>query len=165
MAPKLIKKAQSGFTLIELMIVVAIIGVLAAVAIPQYQDYTLKAKWSSNVASIDGMKTAIFACMNENQNDGSQCDSVTELNGHGFPGTALPTPNYATGAVTLAGTAGTGGASGNVTITFAGNAEAGGYTYKAACAGTANGTINCQSVSGDTLPSKSGYKTGAGNPR
>ena len=53
------KKIQKGFTLIELMIVVAIIGILAAVAIPQYQDYTTKAKLSKVNAYVDPIKKAV----------------------------------------------------------------------------------------------------------
>ena len=52
-------KKQSGFTLIELMIVVAIIGILAAVALPAYQDYTLRAKASEAVLAASGCRTAI----------------------------------------------------------------------------------------------------------
>ncbi|HEY4068844.1 MAG TPA: pilin [Burkholderiaceae bacterium] len=53
------RSIQKGFTLIELMIVVAIIGILAAVALPAYQDYTIRAKVSEGLVLSDGMKTAI----------------------------------------------------------------------------------------------------------
>ena len=53
------KMVQKGFTLIELMIVVAIIGILAAVAIPAYQDYTAKAQASEAFVLLDGLKTVI----------------------------------------------------------------------------------------------------------
>lgn len=53
------KNVQKGFTLIELMIVVAIIGILAAVAIPAYQDYTARAQASEAVNLLGGLKTPI----------------------------------------------------------------------------------------------------------
>ncbi len=54
-----IKKAQQGFTLIELMIVVAIIGILAAIAIPAYQDYTIRAKVTEGLNLAAATKLAV----------------------------------------------------------------------------------------------------------
>lgn len=52
------KSAQQGFTLIELMIVIAIIGILAAIALPAYQDYTVRAKMSEPIAALSEAKTS-----------------------------------------------------------------------------------------------------------
>ncbi|MBU0688009.1 MAG: prepilin-type N-terminal cleavage/methylation domain-containing protein [Gammaproteobacteria bacterium] len=67
------KQVQKGFTLIELMIVVAIIGILAAVAIPAYSDYTKKAKFTEVVQATQALKTAIEVCLSENNGQIEEC--------------------------------------------------------------------------------------------
>jgi len=57
---------QNGFTLIELMIVIAIIGILAAIAVPQYQTYTTKAKFSEVVGATAPFKVAVELCVTDN---------------------------------------------------------------------------------------------------
>ncbi len=56
------KQTQQGFTLIELMIVVAIIGILAAVALPAYQDYTRRAEFSETILASANLKSAVSVC-------------------------------------------------------------------------------------------------------
>lgn len=69
------KQGQQGFTLIELMIVVAIIGILAAVAIPAYQDYTKRSRFQDIVSSAFAVETAIAMCLNEHAGDATECDT------------------------------------------------------------------------------------------
>jgi type IV pilus assembly protein PilA len=73
---KIVKKAQAGFTLIELMIVVAIIGILAAVAIPAYQDYVAKSKFAAGLAEVSAGKVGVDTLMNDNP-DATKAQVVT----------------------------------------------------------------------------------------
>lgn len=95
---KMMKRAQSGFTLIELMIVVAIIGILAAVAMPAYQNYTLKAKFAEVVSAAGPYKTAVELCASDN-NGVANCSGGA----FGIPATAGTSGTYVGSVSTTAG--------------------------------------------------------------
>ncbi len=142
------KTMQQGFTLIELMIVVAIIGILAAVAVPQYQTYVTKTQVSRVVSETADLKTGIEDCSNNGITTPSACNT------HNTPSSLMVGDNTYTGTDKAAAVTGQGfaqvdmAAAGTATITgnFGNSASSPLINKKVTWTRDANGTWVCSST-------------------
>lgn len=105
---KMTQQSQKGFTLIELMIVIAIIGILAAIALPQYQTYTKKARFSEVVLAASSAKGLVDVCFQtRGAGDLANCatDAVIGLSAGAAAGDHVASVTTAGGTVTATGAA------------------------------------------------------------
>ncbi|HIF9267016.1 TPA: pilin [Photobacterium damselae] len=126
-------KGQKGFTLIELMIVVAVIGVLSAIAIPQYQKYVAKAEGAAALSTLTGLKTNAEAFTVENGKFPQSANS-----------TEVGTPTSKLGEITYPDTATDG--SGKILFTFNSEASPLNSGVKIALKRADDGTWTCEST-------------------
>ncbi len=143
------RSLQKGFTLIELMIVVAIIGILAAVALPAYQDYTARAKMSEAILAASACRTAITEALTTSPiavtANGFGCEQTTAGSGSKYVSTVT------TAASTLAGAA-AGGAMITVTTTGIATGANGTFFLSPCNSGTATTMANCLQPAMGTAP-------------
>ena len=136
------RSMQKGFTLIELMIVVAIIGILAAVALPAYQDYTVKAKVSEVILAASSAKTTVAESAQVNSAMPTTASLVVDTQASKFVSSVVYTS--------------TGGSTGVITVVAAGEAKITGKQIIMTGALQTNGQVvwTCSAPTTDGIDSK-----------
>ncbi len=125
------KKIQQGFTLIELMIVIAIIGILAAVALPAYQDYTIRAKVSELILASSAYKTQITEAAQTNNSTTGAGNGISVVAVGKITGGTITTDG---GVITIAGSSATTSVGTAVTVVLTPTLTAGTLVWS--CTGT-----------------------------